>query len=64
MDGHALINQDKDVVKTDSQETLKNLQVKRPFFSVVYEDKGMKFCTQFPGTCVHKYFVLDFHLFA
>ena len=34
------------------------------FFSVVYEAKGMKFCTQVPRTCVHKHLVLDFHLFA
>ena len=34
------------------------------FFSVVYESKDMKFCTQVPKTCVHKRFILDFHLFA
>ena len=34
------------------------------FFSVVYEAKGMKLCTQVPKTCVHKRLVLDFHLFA
>ena len=38
-------------VKTDSQENLKNLQVNAPFFSVVYEAKGMKFCTQVPRRC-------------
>ena len=32
-----------------------------PFFSVVYEAKGMKFCTQVPRTCAH---ILDFYLFA
>ena len=78
MDGHALINQDQSEgarlqfickhyickVKTDSQENLKSLQVKRPIFSVVYEAKGMKFCTQVPTTFVHKLLVLDFHVFA
>ena len=28
--------------------------------SVVYEAKGMKFCTRVPRTCVHKRSVLDF----
>ena len=52
------------MVKADSQENLKNLQVKHPFFSVVYEAKGMKFCTQIPRACVRKHLILDFHLFA
>ena len=27
------------------------------FFSVVYKAKGIKFCAQVPGTCVHKLLV-------
>ena len=30
------------------------------FSKIVYETKGMKFCTQVPITCVHKRLVLDF----
>ena len=33
-----------------------------PLFSVTYEVKGVKFCTQVPRKCMHKPLVLDFHL--
>ena len=35
-------------VNTVSHQCLKTLQVKRRFFSVAYEAKGMRFCTQVP----------------
>ena len=72
-DGPVLINQELDYNscealhlqgKTDSQKNLKNLSVKRPIFSVVYEAKDMKFCTHGPRTCVQKRSVLDIYLFA
>ena len=46
--------------------TSKNEQelINTQFFSVVYEGKSMKFCAQAPKTCIHKRYVLDFHLFA
>ena len=37
---------------------------KTHLFTVVYEAKGMKLCTQVPRICVHKCLVLDFHLFG
>ena len=51
-------------VKRDSQENLKNLYVKHTIFPVVYEAKGMTFCTHVPRTCLQKRLILDFHLFA
>ena len=35
-------------LKTDSHQDLKNLEVRGPTFSAVYEAKGVKFCTQVP----------------
>ena len=32
-----------------------------PLFSVCYEAKGVKFCTQVPRRRMHKLLVLDFH---
>ena len=59
MDGHALRNQD----QSERGISIMIHVVKRPIISVVYEAKGMTYCTQVPRTCVHKRLVFDFHLF-
>ena len=47
-------------VKTVSHQNLKNYTQNARFFSVAYEAKDMKFCTQVPRVCVHKRLVLHF----
>ena len=47
-----------------SRKLVKHVGKTPDFFSVVYEDEGMKSCTQVPRTCMDKHLVLNFHLFA